>query len=101
MNGTYDPQAPFIASDGLEYEDLAAFILGTPLGCNRNEYILAQRAAGRSEEAIRVWIKAYDGDDPTPSSVIEAEVQNWRVYRADKSVGEFHRIRAYSRNLSF
>ncbi len=67
-----DPQAPFIASDGLEYEDLAACILGRPLGCPRNEHILAHRRAGRSEEAIRVWIKAYDGEDPTPSSVLEA-----------------------------
>jgi hypothetical protein len=65
-----DPQAPFIASDGLEYEDLAACILGTPLGCPRNEHILAHRRAGRSEEAIRIWIKAYDGEDTTPSVVL-------------------------------
>lgn len=64
---TFDPQAPFIAQDGLEYEDLAAYICGTPAHCARNNYIQAHRAAGRSEEAIRIWIAAYDGDDPTPS----------------------------------
>lgn len=80
-----DPQAPFIASDGLEYEDLAACILGTPLGCPRNEHILAHRRAGRSEEAIRIWIKAYDGDDPTPSSAIENHSHGRAHHRAQSA----------------
>lgn len=67
-----DPEAPFIASDGLEYGDFADFICQTPLACPRNEHILAHRKAGRSEEAIRLWIKAYDGEDPIPSSQIDA-----------------------------
>ena len=84
-----DPQAPFIASDGLEYEDLAACILGTPLGCPRNEHILAHRRAGRSEEAIRIWIKAYDGEDPTPSVILEARATRSREATADFAV-RFH-----------
>lgn len=79
---TRDPYAPFIAEDGLEYEDFAAYILQTPLGCARNEHILAHRQAGRSEEAIRVWIKAYDGEDPTPSSQLPAQAHGRAHHRA-------------------
>ena len=80
-----DPQAPFIASDGLEYEDLAACILGRPLGCPRNEHILAHRRAGCSEEAIRVWIKAYDGEDATPSSQIDSLSREKARFRANRT----------------
>lgn len=79
---TRDPFAPFIAEDGLEYEDFAAYILQTPLGCARNEHILAHRKAGRSEEAIRVWIKAYDGEDRTLSSQLDWSQQSERRIRA-------------------
>ena len=79
---TRDPFAPFIAEDGLEYEDFAAFILQPPLGCARNEHILAHRKAGRSEEAIRVWIKAYDGEDPTPSSQLPQQTHGRAHHRA-------------------
>lgn len=97
-----DPEAPFIAPDGLEYGDFADFICQTPLGCARNEHILAHRKAGRSEEAIRIWIRAFDGEDPTPSSQIDEAVRNWRQYRADKAAGDYHRARAGSRlPLSF
>lgn len=89
-----DPDAPFIAPDGLEYDDFADFICQKPIHCARNEHILAHRKAGRSEAALQVWIKAYDGDDPTPSSQIEPAVQNWRQYRADKAYGDRHRSRA-------
>ena len=92
-----DPEAPFIASDGLEYGDFADFICQTPLACPRNEHILAHRKAGRSEEAIRLWIKAYDGEDPIPSSQIDESVQNWRQYHADKVVGTDYRDRARAR----
>ena len=67
MNGI-DPQAPFIAQDGLEYEDLAAKILDQPLDSWRNVEILTRRARGDSESSIRRWIKAYDGDDYTPGN---------------------------------
>lgn len=62
----FDPHAPFIAEDGLEYEDLAAKILDQPLDSWRNVEILTRRAQGRPEVAIRRWIKAYDGDSYTP-----------------------------------
>ncbi len=75
MNEARDPDASFIAQDGLDYEDLAAYLLGQPFPCNRNTYIQALRAKGRSEEAIREWIKGYDGCDPTPSFVLERQAR--------------------------
>lgn len=63
----FDPDAPFIAQDGLEYEDLAAYILGKPVDCWRNRTIRDFRQKGHSEAAIRQWIKGFDGEDRTPS----------------------------------
>lgn len=69
----FDPEAPFIASDGLEYEDLAAFICQQPYDNWRNNTIQGFRQAGRSEAAIREWIAGYDGDDGTPTIVLERQ----------------------------
>ena len=55
---------PFIAEDGLEYDDFAAFLCGQPQDTWRNQRIQEHRRAGRSEQALRQWIKGYDGDDP-------------------------------------
>lgn len=55
---------PFIAEDGLEYDDFAAFLCGQPQDTWRNSRIQEHRKAGRSEAALRQWIKGYDGDDP-------------------------------------
>lgn len=65
-----DPEAPFIAQDGLEYEDLAAYILGKPATCWRNTAIQSFRANGRSEASIREWIKGFDGEDATPTVIL-------------------------------
>jgi hypothetical protein len=82
----YDPHAAFIAKDGLEYQDLAAYLEGTPVECFRNRRIQEHRARGGSEAAIRLWIKGYDGDDPTPSHLIEAS--NERVKRIVRANGQ-------------
>lgn len=80
----FDPHAPFIAEDGLEYEDLAAKILDCPLDSWRNTEILTRRAQGQDESRIRRWIKAYDGDNYTPGECATAE----RQYRAWEDAGE-------------
>ncbi len=58
-----DPQAPFVVQDGLEYEDLAAFLVNDPIDSWRNTEILSRRARKEPEEFIRRWIHAYDGAD--------------------------------------
>lgn len=63
----FDPEKPFIASDGLEYLCVADKILGEPIKSWRNLRIQEERSKGASEEAIREWIKFYDGDDPRTS----------------------------------
>lgn len=87
LNDPLDPLKPFIAEDGLEYEDLAAYICGQPIDCWRNRTIQSFREGGRSEEAIREWIKGYDGDDPAPSAgwhlTISREDRLFRARRAD------------------
>jgi hypothetical protein len=70
-----DVEAPFIAQDGLEYDDLAAFILGQPHDNWRNRTIQDFRRCGRSEAAIREWIAGYDGDDPTPTITRERQAR--------------------------
>lgn len=59
----FDPQAPCIGSDGLEYEDLAARIEGRPAECWRNSHILAARSEKQNEARVRAWIDAYDGTE--------------------------------------
>lgn len=39
MTQDFDPNAPLIGQDGLEYEDLAAYLEGRPIECGRNEEI--------------------------------------------------------------
>jgi hypothetical protein len=61
----FDPQAPCIGQDGLEYEDFAQLILGEPKDCWRNKHIITARRRGTRESDIRTWIKAFDegGDE--------------------------------------
>lgn len=87
----FDPQAPFIAQDGLEYEDLAAKILGNPIDSWRNAEILTRRASGHDEASIRRWIKAYDGDDYIPGAALTRARQT-RAWRDD--VGPIRQVRA-------
>ena len=46
----FDPQAPCIGSDGLEYEDFAQRILGIPRVCFRNEQIRRYREEGNPKQ---------------------------------------------------
>jgi hypothetical protein len=65
MDG-FDPQAPLIGKDGLEYACFADKILGEPIDSWRNAEILTRRGQGQNEKIIRTWIRAYDGSDYTP-----------------------------------
>ena len=65
----FDPQKPFIASDGLEYACAADKLLDTPIDNWRNRRIQAERAHGASEKAIRDWVRLYDGDDPSHATL--------------------------------
>lgn len=84
-----DIHAPFIAEDGLEYQDFGDFLLGKPVACFRNDHIQKARKAGRSEESIRLWIKGYDGNDPTPSCRLDQEARVQRQVRANFAVHPF------------
>lgn len=57
----FDPQARFIARDGIAYKDFAAYLVGRPdaedLG---NGSIARYRKEGRSEAFCRVFRKGYD-----------------------------------------
>lgn len=68
----YDPLKPFIAQDGLEYDDLAAYICDQPQDTWRNREIAEARAEGQPEETVRAWIKLYDGDDPCTTQELPA-----------------------------
>jgi hypothetical protein len=87
----FDPHASFIAEDGLEYENLAEYICGRPVDCWRNRTIQNWRQGGRSEAAVREWIKGYDGDDPTPSSKLDFAARADRQVRANFSVDSWGR----------
>lgn len=67
-----DLYRPFIAEDGLEYEDFAAFLCGQPQDTWRNQRIQDHRRAGRCEAALQQWIKGYDGDDPRTTGELSA-----------------------------
>lgn len=45
MNG-FDPQAPLIGPDGLEYACFADFLIGKEVVCPRNEAIKVRKAFG-------------------------------------------------------
>ena len=79
---------PFIAEDGLEYEDFAAFLCGQPQDTWRNQRIQDHRKAGRSEAALQQWIKGYDGDDPRTTGELEGARAGDGVRRASKEEGE-------------
>jgi hypothetical protein len=51
-----------IASDGYEYEDLKARLLGQPKDCPRNKIISFHHRQGKSEGFVQAWIKGYDAD---------------------------------------
>jgi hypothetical protein len=70
---------PFIAEDGLEYDDFAAFLCGQPQDTWRNRRIQEHRKNGRSESALRQWIKGYDGDDPRTTSELDGLKSEERV----------------------
>lgn len=55
-----DPQAPFVAEDGYEYVDFAAFLLGEPAQTTRNSNVHAYREAGNHPIAIQAYIEAFD-----------------------------------------
>jgi hypothetical protein len=74
---------PFIAEDGLEYDDFAAFLCGQPQDTWRNQRIQEHRKAGRSEQALRAWIKGYDGDDPRTTGELEAGARAVRHSKAN------------------
>lgn len=59
-----NPHEPFVAEDGLVYEDLAAFLTDQPDKSWRNEQVLKFRKAGTPEDHLRDWIKRYDGTQP-------------------------------------
>ena len=77
----FDPQAPLIGSDGLEYACFADKILGRPLGTWRNERVKDLRACSTPEEDVRRWIELYDGDDPRTTGEIDATRQARRQVR--------------------
>ena len=58
-----------IASDGLEYEDLAQRLLGQPKDTWRNAQIKALRVSGYGEAEVRTYYEAYDRatDCPVPN----------------------------------
>ncbi len=47
-------------SDGLDYKDLTARLLGEPLPTYRNNAIQGYRARRRPEDEVKVFIKEYD-----------------------------------------
>lgn len=57
---SFDPSAPLLGEDGLEYEDFGDWLCRKPAQCQRNTHIQRFRAEGRNEEAVRVWIGGYD-----------------------------------------
>ena len=69
----FDPLAPVKGEDLLEYEDFAAVLLNQPAQCWRNRRIVNFREAGRSEQAIRIWVAGFDWGLKQASFIEEAE----------------------------
>jgi hypothetical protein len=82
----FDPTEAFIAEDGYEYENFAAFLIRRKADCWRNHNVEASRASGVPEEKIRAWIEAFDGKDPTPSVKLDQEARSKRQVRANAAV---------------
>lgn len=56
----FDPHAPFVAQDGLEYDSAFVYLVGNPRETYRNNSITFFRSQGHSEEAVKAWIEGYD-----------------------------------------
>lgn len=88
-----NPCEPFIAEDGFEYADIAAFILQEPTDCWRNTHLNRQKAQGCTAAEIKAWSKAYGGDtegdrhDPNSQGR-----QQHRAYRAGRANGATTRL---------
>ena len=69
-----------IASDGLEYENLAQRLLGKPKDTWRNQQIKALRQSFYKEAEVRAYYEAYDcaTDCPIPSPLI-GDGAGWRA----------------------
>lgn len=81
----FDPQKPFIGSDGLEYADVAAKILGEPIENWRNGNVCRIRAI-YGPEAARRWVSKFDGGDPRPTVSLplsEFQIRYHRDKRGD------------------
>lgn len=63
MTQDFDPNAPLIGQDGLEYKDLAAYLQGQPAGTTRNGNVIHYRAYGYREDAVRAYWEAFDDGD--------------------------------------
>lgn len=51
---------PLIASDGLEYKDLAARLKGEPTNCRRNRAVVKFRTYRYAEVSIKAFYQAFD-----------------------------------------
>lgn len=83
-----DRSQPFIAKDGYEYADLAAYLLQEPTDCWRNNHLDRLRAQGCSPDRIKAWSTGYgsdtEGDKNDPSAQGR---QQHRAYRAGRANG--------------
>lgn len=53
---SFDPFRPFVAEDGLEYEDLASYLCSKPVDCARNDVIEALHRHGRVKaDGPKAW----------------------------------------------
>ena len=81
-----NPNEPFIAEDGYEYEDLAAFLLQRPTDCWRNLYLKAQKLNGLTDAELKAWSKAYgdeiEGDKDAPGAKGRRHGHAVRAYNA-------------------
>lgn len=76
----FDPQAPFVDSWGVAYENFVARLKGEPWpGESCNERIAALRKAGRSQVFCRSYAEGYRcGPFPAPKDLV-AEA-SWHAY---------------------
>lgn len=80
-----------IASDGLEYGDLAARLLDRPLDSIRNGNVRSYRRAGYGEQAVKAYYVAFDSAcvvDPRPGSNEFAQ-RHQAGLRAASATGKF------------